>query len=158
MLPMGVNQITSSILNSIGLENKSLINYAVGAVVLIISIYFLPKYLGSYAIILGFAFLSIISAALNISMLKKRKLLKKGLLKFIIYSLTFALFSAILGKLIYNLLIKFLSTFIATIIVGLLCTTFILLLYFCFDVSFVRGFVVNKINKIKKRKVVKQKV
>lgn len=152
MLPLGINQITSSILNSIGLEFKSLFNYALGAIILILSIFFLPKYIGTYSLILGFLLMSITSASLNIRMLKKRNLLKKGLLKFIIYSICFALFSALLSKLIYNLLIKILSKFITTLIVGIISTTILILLYFCFNVSFVKGFIVGKFTHFKKRK------
>ncbi len=144
MLPMGINQITSSILNSIGLELKSLVNYALGAAALILSIYFLPAILGTYALIVGFGLMSLISASLNFHMLKKRKLLKKGSLKFIILSIIFAIVSAILGKLIFNLLIRCISQFLSTIITGLICTISIISLYLCFNVSDIKGFVINK--------------
>jgi len=152
MLPLGINQITSSILNSIGLELKSLINYAVGALFLILSIFFLPKFIGTYSLIIGFMLMSITSAYLNIKMLKKRNLINKGFLKYIIFSILFALFSALLGKLIFNLLIKILSKILTTIIVGIITTLTLIILYFCFDISFVRGFIVNKFKRHKKCK------
>ena len=152
MLPLGINQITSSILNSIGLELKSLINYALGAVCLILSIFFLPKYIGTYSLIVGFLAMSIISASLNIRMLKKRNLLKTGSLKFTIYSVAFALFSALLGKLIYNLLIKIMSMILSTVIVGIISTLCLFLLYYCFNISFFRGFIISKFKHNKKRK------
>ena len=66
MIPMGINQITGSILNSIGLELKSLINYAISATALLLCIFFLPKYLGTNALIVGMGLMSIISSLLNI--------------------------------------------------------------------------------------------
>jgi len=150
MLPMGINQITGSILNSIGLEKKSLINYAVGATLLILSIFFLPKYIGTYSLILGFGLMSITSASLNFHMLKKRNLIKKGTLKFITSSLLFALFSSLLSKLIYNLLIKFMGLFLSTLITGIIASTLILILYYCFNVSLIKGFIIHKFHKKRK--------
>ena len=134
MLPLGINQITSSILNSIGLELKSLINYAIGAAFLFASIFFLPKYIGTYSLIVGFFLMGLVSMSLNIRMLKKRDLIKKGYVQFIIYSVVFALFSALLGKLIYNLIIKIMSKFIATVLVGIITIMTLILLYICIDI------------------------
>jgi len=151
ILPMGINQISSSILNSIGLEFKSLINYAIGAVFLLISILFLPKYMGTYSLIVGMGFLSTISAFLNMRMLKKRNLLKPGFLKFIILSIFFALLSALFGYFIYSLLILFLNKFIATIFSGIICTSSIILLYYIFNLSGIKGFLITR--KIRKKKL-----
>jgi stage V sporulation protein B len=104
MIPLGISQITSSILNAIGLEIKSLKNHVISSCLLIVSIYFLPEYFGTYALIIGYFLMATISAALNISMLKKRKLIDLSFLKTIALILIIILISATLGIFIHNLL------------------------------------------------------
>lgn len=104
MIPIGVSQITSSILNAIGLEIKSLKNHIISSILLIISIYFLPEYFGTYALIIGYFLMSITSAILNITMLKKRKLIDLSFLKTIFLILIVILISTTLGVFIHNLL------------------------------------------------------
>jgi len=141
MLPLGINQITSSILNSIGLEFKSLMNYAIGAVFLFVSIFFLPKYIGSYSLIVGLGLLNTISSFLNMRMLSKRDLLKKGYIRFILISIAFSATSALLGYFIYKLLISFIGKFISTMITGFICVLSMILLYYVFNISNLKGFI-----------------
>lgn len=151
MLPMGINQITSSILNSIGLEFKSLINYALGALALFLSIFFLPKYLGTNALIVGMGLLNIISGLLNIKMLQKRKVLDSGLLKFILSSLSFASVSILLGSLTFNLLNKFSPLFISTLISGIICVACMIALYYVFNISGIKTFIIIRKNRKQKQ-------
>jgi O-antigen/teichoic acid export membrane protein len=104
MIPLGISQITSSILNAIGLEIKSLKNHIISSGLLILSIYFLPEFLGTYALIIGYFLMAIVSAILNISMLKKRKLIDLSFLKTIFYILIIILISATLGVFVHSLL------------------------------------------------------
>lgn len=150
ILPMGINQITSSILNSIGLEFKSLISYVLGAIALFLCIFFLPKYMGTNALILGLGLLNTIASTINIIMLSKRNLINKNLIKFIGFSLIFIIVSTILGKLSFNLLDKFLPTIISTIIIGILCVLSMISLYYVFNISNIKTIFVSKCNKHKK--------
>ncbi len=97
MIPLGLSQITSSILNAIGLEMKSLKNYVFSALLLIVSIYFLPKYLGTYALVVGYLLMSLSSSILNIKMLADRKLISFEFIKTILFMLLIILFSSLLG-------------------------------------------------------------
>ncbi|MEG1612845.1 MAG: oligosaccharide flippase family protein [Clostridia bacterium] len=72
LFPIGLNQISLSMLNSLGLEKKSFKNYIVGTVLLLTCIFILPKYIGVYAIAVGSGVCFTISAALNIKMLSTR--------------------------------------------------------------------------------------
>lgn len=72
MVPMGVTNITSAILNSAGFEVKSFINYIIGGVFLFLAVFILPRFIGINALIIGMGLSSIISAILNIIMLKKK--------------------------------------------------------------------------------------
>lgn len=88
MIPMGLTNITSSILNSLGMEIKSCINYFFGAIALFLSIWFLPEILGINAFAVGMGISSIITSVLNILMLKRKVRVKLKILKpVIIFSL-----------------------------------------------------------------------
>lgn len=104
MIPLGLSQISSSILNAIGLEMKSLKNYVISSTVLIICIVFLPKYIGTYALIVGYLLMALISASMNISMLIKRNLANLSFLKTIFLLIFINIFSASLGIFVTNLL------------------------------------------------------
>ena len=104
MIPLGLSQISSSILNAIGLEMKSLKNYILSSSILILCIFFLPKYFGTYSLIIGYFLMSIISATMNISMLYKRKLASLSFLKTASFLILINIISAMLGLFIYNLL------------------------------------------------------
>ena len=133
MIPLGLSQITSSILNAIGLEMKSLKNYIASSAVLILCIIFLPKYLGTYALIIGYFLMSIISSVMNIAMLAKRQLVSFDFIKTIILLIIINLFSSMLGIFIYNLLN-------INLIVDLLISSIItlgsnVLLLICFNIA-----------------------
>lgn len=144
MIPMGINQISSSILNSIGLEIKSLINYAISALFLFICIYFGPKYMGVNALILGMAGLSTITSVLNLIMLNKRKLLSSYTFKVLGIMIGLCIPTCLLGHLIYNLLIKFLPLFISLVIGGIVCVGSLALLVYCTNLANVRAFIFKK--------------
>lgn len=153
MIPMGISQITSSLLNSMGLEMKSLINYVISAIALFLCIFFLPKHLGTNALIVGMGSLSTISAVLNLRMLKKRNLFAKGFGKFFIKVLGYGVVSGVAGTLLLKLLKLFLPKFIYTVIVGIVCVLIMFLFYFMFDVAHIRGFVLRRARKNKQKAV-----
>lgn len=153
MIPMGISQITSSLLNSMGLEMKSLINYVISAIALFLCIFFLPKHLGTNALIVGMGSLSTISAVLNLRMLKKRNFFAKGFGKFFIKVLGYGVVSGVAGTLLLKLLKLFLPKFIYTVIVGIVCVLIMFLFYFMFDVAHIRGFVLRRARKNKQKAV-----
>ena len=107
MIPMGISQITSSMLNAIGLELKSLKNYVISASLLIFSILFLPKYIGTYSLIVGHFLMSLSSSILNIKMLAKRNLIDFSFIKTLLIMLLTILISSLLGFFVFNLLSKY---------------------------------------------------
>ena len=103
MLPLGISQITTSVLNAIGLEVKTLKNYTISALFLIASILILPKYIGTYSLIVGYLLMSTVSSLLNIKMLRKRHILDLKFVNVIFIMLGLSIFSSIIGKLVANL-------------------------------------------------------
>lgn len=147
MIPLGLSQISSSVLNAVGLEMKSLKNYVISSAVLIISIIFLPKYFGTYALIIGYFLMSVISSVMNISMLIKRKLANLEFLKTIVLLLLINAFSAILGIFVrnlmhFNLLINLIISAIVTVGSNILLTV-------CLNVANIKIIIFNR----KKRRV-----
>lgn len=146
MIPLGLSQISSAVLNAVGLEMKSLKNYVVSSVVLIICIVFLPKYLGTYALILGYFLMALISSTMNISMLLKRKLADLSFLKTMALLIVINLFSATLGFFIHNLL-NF-SLLLNLIISAFFTLGSNILLTFCFNVANIKIVIMNRKKRI----------
>ena len=72
MIPMGLTNISSAILNSLGFEVKSFINYLTGDSIMFLVLLTLPKLIGINALIVGMGLSSVVSTILNFAMLKKK--------------------------------------------------------------------------------------
>lgn len=133
MIPLGLSQISSSILNAIGLEMKSLKNYVISSSLLIFCIIFLPKYFGTYSLIIGYFLMSVTSAVMNISMLLKRNLANLGFLKTLFSLVVINLLSACIGIFVSNLIH---SALILKLIISAIFTVGInIFLIVCFNVA-----------------------
>ena len=128
MFPMCITLISTSILNSLNLERKTLLYYLIGAGFLMLSIYFLPKYIGIYALIIGLMLSYLTTAFFNLKLIKKTCKTPPRYNLFILTSLIFLLPSTLLGYLLKNILLNFLgispSVIISSIIVVLFNYTF----------------------------------
>ena len=133
MIPMGISQITSSILNAIGLEMKSLKNYVFSSSLLILSILFLPKYIGTYSLIAGYLLMSLTSSILNLKMLSKRSLVNFDFLKTVLIMLGISLLTMSLGSSIYHLIAS--KSLISLIIGGTVTFGSTLLLIYAFNIA-----------------------
>ena len=81
MLPLGLSNLSTSMLNAIGLEVKGFVNYIFGTVALLLCIFALPKYIGISAIIIGMGLCMTVTTVLNIAMLSKQLQIKFNILK-----------------------------------------------------------------------------
>ena len=72
MIPMGLTNVSSAILNSVGYEVKSFINYLSGDIFMFLSLIILPKYIGINSLIIGMGMSYVISSTLNILMIRKK--------------------------------------------------------------------------------------
>lgn len=132
MVPIGLTNITSAILNSVGLEVKSFINYVVGGIFTFISVMCLTNYMGVLSLPFGMGVSTTITLVLNVIMLKRKLKIEvkvlKNLISFTLLSLPTlaitAFTSGILDNflpLIFNLII---SGGLGVSIYLLLCMTF----------------------------------
>lgn len=81
LLPLGLTNISSGILNSLGLEKKSFINFVIGSVAMLLSLWFLPSLLGINALLWGLGINYLIISVLNLMMLRKSAKIKLNILK-----------------------------------------------------------------------------
>ena len=133
MFPMSITLITTSMLNSLNLEKKTLFYYLIGAGVLLLCIYFLPKYIGVYSLILGLLLSYIITSLFNLILLKKTCKKPPKITAFLIASLVFILPSTLLCYLLNGLLTLFIPKIVSVIICSIVTTLFSYLFYKVFD-------------------------
>ena len=116
MLPMSICMITGSLLNSIGMEKKTLIYHLLGSSILLICVIFLPAKIGNYALILGYLLSYTLTAILNVSLLKKICCKNLEFVKKLFICIPIIIFSAIFSHLVFSLLSKLLHEFFAMVI------------------------------------------
>jgi stage V sporulation protein B len=118
MLPMCINQLTQSALNATGKEYNSFINYIIGNILMVICIYFLPKYLGIYSVCVATMLCLLVTSTLNVYSLRKYTSFSLGFVKYLIMVLVFVLLGTFFTECINNLLYNKLGIF-ANILAGL---------------------------------------
>jgi len=135
MIPMGICQITNSVLNAIGLEMKSLLNYILGAIFMFASIIFLPQYIGINSLIVGTALMYIITGVLNLNMLKKRRLLSRKHITTFIYMIITSIFCSSFARFAYNITNMLAGNFISLIIAGIVSVASLCILTMVFNIA-----------------------
>ncbi len=165
MIPMGLTNITSAILNSVGLEVKSFINFIVGSVFLFLSIIVLPQFIGINALIVGMGLSYIFTSLLNILMLKRKFKIKIGLIKNLILFTIFSLPSMAISSFVSAILDYYIPMFfnlIISISLGMLIFTTLCIVFDVINFSYFLEKIKQKfnykvkINKIKQKKLQKK--
>lgn len=111
MLLMPLNMITTSTLNSIGMEKQTFFSYTISTIFMLVAVYILPKYIGLYSVVAANAISLIICASGNMYFLHKRTNLQFGFLKTLLLVTVFALPSIFLTKWIHSLLQPYIGLF-----------------------------------------------
>ena len=133
MIFIGLSNITTSILNSIGQENKALIFCMISGLFMIVSVWILPKFIGVYALLVGFTFVYGLTTLLNLILLYKKMPIKPKIFKFTFSSIALLLPSIFLGELLKRLLLSYLGVFFTFLVVAIILVTFSCALYFGFN-------------------------
>ena len=71
MIPMSISGITATMLDSLGMEIKTMRNFVAGSVVMLLILFFTPSFLGVYSIAMGLGVSYLTSSVLNLVCLKK---------------------------------------------------------------------------------------
>ncbi len=155
MVPMGITNITSAILNSVGLEVRSFLNYFIGSIGMIIAVWVLPGIMGINAFAWGMGICTLITSILNCLMIKKKLGVKIKILVPIVKFIIVAIFTSAIVSFLGGLLSLCLYNFFVLLIscsVGMIC---FVLLCEVFDIFHVKGYVLLIKNKFSKKKKVK---
>lgn len=140
MLPMGITNISSALLNSLGLEVKSFVNYLIGAIFMFIAIWFLPGLVGINALVWGMGISAVVTAILNVRMLQKKTKIKLKLFKPIFMISLLILPSSALSAFVTSLSRHFFPSFISICIGGFVAVASFALLCAVFNVVDVQSF------------------
>ena len=132
MLFMGVSSLTTSVLNSLGMEKRSLLYFLAGAAAMLLCIWFLPAVMGAYALIAGFAAVFILTSVLNLYLLHKKCRIKPNYLKFVLYGILFLVPTSAVGFLLENICIGYLGNLLSFLLIGGIMTAFNILLFAVF--------------------------
>ena len=152
IIPMSLSMITTSMLNSIGCERQTLLFFLMGSAAMLLSVWFLPKYLGSGALALGMTLNFVLISTCSLLLLKKRTTLRSG--KYCLKLLLVALPAIAVGFGVQYFLMKVLSYLPATIITFVIMVSVEALLLWAlklFDFkAFFKRFLPNKLHLRKK--------
>ncbi|MDR3263264.1 MAG: oligosaccharide flippase family protein [Clostridiales bacterium] len=150
MLPIGINQITSTVLNSIGEEKKSFINFIVGTSIMIVLIIILPKYIGIFAVAAGTGACYIVTCFLNIRLLKKNTALSLQFVRTAALVLAFTGPCGFIAVWLRNIMASYISAAAATVINMTFAAILYLLFVWCFDLADITPLLVRKKKSVKK--------
>ncbi len=108
MLPMCIVMITNTILNSMNCEKRTLVYFSIGAAAMILCIVTLTGVLGAYSYALGMALSNIITATLNLLLLRKKC---RGIncVKYTLQSIFVTALACVFGCLLYKIISRYLG-------------------------------------------------
>jgi len=151
MLPMSTTMISTSLLNSMGMERKTLLYYLTGASLLLICVIFLPRLIGNYGLIAGYLLNFTVNAVFNIKLLKKICCNSLSYIKKQLIALPLVAFCALLCYFGFNLLSKFTTPFVSLVICGIATPLCLLLLFEIFGIMAVNELIEALFYKGKKK-------
>ncbi len=128
MLFMSLSAITTSILNSIGLEQKTLFCFLASGGLMLLSVWALPGVCGIYSLLIGYACVYVITTLFNLYLIKKHCKLKTGFARFSILSSLITIPSILLGFMLEKLLLGCLGTFLTFVCCSIVLVSFYLAL------------------------------
>ncbi len=133
MLFMSLSSLSTSILNSIGQEKKALLYCILSGIFMLLSIYFLPKYVGIYSLLIGFSFVYGLTTILNVILLRKKCKEKPKFIKFILSISALLIPSILLGAMLEKLLLPVLGTIFTFMVCSVITIAFTVLLFIGFN-------------------------
>ena len=158
MVPMGITNITSAILNSVGLEIRSFLNYFIGSIGMIVAVLVLPGIMGINAFAWGMGVCTGITSLLNCRMIRKKIGVKVKILIPILKFIIVSVFTLAIVSFVGSLLSFCLPNFFVICLAGGLGTFCFVLLCEVFDVFHIKGyFILLKDKFLYKRKKFRSK-
>jgi len=134
IIPMGLSQITTSILNALNQEQKSFIYFVISTVFMFISIFVLAKYIGIMAMAFGIGVSNIVLATLNFRKIKKLTNYESQIIKKLVVQLLIMLPIILITKLSYNWISLLFNKLITLILCGGISVISYIMLLFVFNI------------------------
>ena len=132
LIPMCVTMISTTVLNSMNRERRTLVHFLVGATAMLVSIFTLTKFVGVYSYMIGLALNYVITGIMNLILLKKLC----GGLNFMKYSaraLLVTISTCVFGILLDGIISSYIPTLWQIVICTVACMLFSLAFFFCLE-------------------------
>lgn len=132
LLPMCLSMISTTVLNSLNCERRTLLYYFAGAAAMLGCIALLTKPLGVYSYVIGLALSFIITAVLNLRLLSR----KCSHIKYLGYTAKASVSAVIccaFGMLLNNILCNYIGAFWRIVVCAPLCLIFSAAFMLCFE-------------------------
>ena len=109
LFPMCLAMITTTILNSMNCEKRTLIYFMIGAAAMLISILALTKFVGVYSYLIGLSLNFLITSVLNLLLLRKKC---EGLkfVKYTVHAIIVVAITCVFGVLLDGIISRYVST------------------------------------------------
>ena len=132
MIPLALSNISSTVLNALGMESKSFVNYVIGGIMLLVIILSLTQFIGITSLIVGTGACMIISSALNIRLINKKLERKTQIMNKIYVMSLLAVPTLLLTIFTFNIFDSFCPKFFALAfgsISGAVCFTILCMIF-----------------------------
>lgn len=132
LFPMCVAMITTTVLNSMNCEKRTLVYFIIGAVLMLVSILTLTKFVGVYSYMIGLTLSYFVTGALNLRLLYKRC---EGLkfLKYTLHSLIVMIISCAFGTFLDGILSRYIPAIWTMVICAPACLAFTAAFLYCLE-------------------------
>jgi len=134
MIPTGINQISTTILNSMGYEKSTFLHYLISSIFMSVCICLLPKYIGIESVIWALGTSSIVISILNIYKIQKILKKKYNIYKPTLISTLLTIPTTLLIKYLYNIINLFTGQLVSICISSLIGTVSFFLLFTAFGI------------------------
>ena len=134
MLPIGLAQITTSILNALNQENKTFLYFVISNLIMIVFTIIFTPLIGAGILAIGMGISAAITTILNVNKIKKLLGTKSSIIKLIFTHILISLPVILITKYCYMILHTRLSEILAIGISGFISVSSYLILIFTFDI------------------------
>jgi len=143
MIPLGIAQITTSILNALNQEQKTFIYYLISSALLIILCFILPTFFGIESMLIANGLSSALLGFLNVKKIRQLTQYKPSITKQIFVHILLCFPIILLTQLTYNMLIVYLNAFFTimiTCIISVIAYLSLLLVFGAFKISIIKDY------------------
>ncbi len=152
VLPLAMSQLTTTTLNSMAREKICFVNNLIAIAAMTLCVYFLPKFIGIYALAVAQTLCFGLIFILNSIVLVKAKAVKLNYYKPLVQTGLFALVLVAFVRLIYNVLVPHIRNDVLAIMLGVFMTVCYAVFLQVFKLLDITGYYHGLINKLKGRK------